>query len=191
MKPNNIKKKKQQPAFLDQLKMQYGPDFLRKINPLYIKKNALKIFKDIASGNFNFEEHSQYFSEAAFTYNLLCAAQDNMNYNWYCYVGLSSNPSLTNNPQAVSISKELYETYCAYNTLCAHLNNILIAIQYSNFVQIPILLKNLSFDISKYKYKFNGYYITIERERDRSYNKIERRQIHNGEAGSNIPERQI
>lgn len=190
MKPNN-KKKKQQPSYFDQLISQYGSDFLRRINPLFIKKNSLRFFKDLATGNIDIQKHSAYFCEPAFTYNLCVAAQENEMYNYWCYTGLINNPYAMQDATAQKIIKELQANYIAFHTLSNAFNNILIAIQYNNIQGVPIILGNLITDLTNHRRRFNGYFITIERENDRVYNKVERRQLYNGEASSYIPERQI
>ena len=39
-------------------------------------------------------EVEQYFNQTDFTYNLLVAATDNLNYRNYVYTGLISNPNI-------------------------------------------------------------------------------------------------
>lgn len=189
MKQNN--KKRQQTPYLDQLEQQYGPDFLRRLNPLFIKKNALRIFKDLANGNIDLQKHSAYFCEPAFTYNLAVSAQENETYYYWCYAGLINNPMAMQNATAQKVIKEFQDNWAAYHVLTNGLNNILMAVQYNNTAQVPIILNNIMIDLTSHRRRFNGYFITIERENDRSYNKIERRQMPNGEANSYIPERQI
>ena len=50
-----LKQKPQQPSFFMMQRQKFGEDWLNRVNSEYIRKNALKIFRDLAYGAANIE----------------------------------------------------------------------------------------------------------------------------------------
>lgn len=188
MAKNNRNKPKNQPSWIQQQLQQNGEAFIGRLTTDIIRKNALKIFKDIASGNIDYNRDWKYFGMYTFTYNLFLSAQDNAYYTWTCCSGIMT---MLNSGQAdskmVEIANELKLNYDAYSTVMQGLNNILSVIQASNGehldMYLPPKLQELTVQLQRYRRCFNGYFITVGRPDDGRM-RIERREIPNGESRS-------
>lgn len=189
MAKNINKPKNSQPSWLDNQIKQYGGAFMSRLNTEIVRKNALKIFKDLASGNINYEKHSEFFRVYSFTYSLVLAANDNAYYAWAVSAGLDtfivSNPMAANEGNKLTeISRELKKSFNAYNAASAVLNNVLIDIQNTQGQNIVPLLQQAVVTLQQYKHCFNGYFITVGRP-DEGRLRVERRIIPNGQSSSN------
>lgn len=189
MSKNNKKHQQSQPSFFKQQEQKLGVGFINKITSEMIRKNALRIFKDLATGAIDPEVDYKYFDVCDITYNLLLAAQDNALYNYTCYTGLCNAPQQLLNPNAAKMASAHYEHYMVYQSLAIHLNNILQNIQMYNGVYTRLYLNQLVNDIRGSRRIFNGYFITVsDRETDRKYIRQERRSIPNGQGFGNKSE---
>lgn len=178
---NPLKQKPQQPSFFMMQRQKFGEDWLNRVNSEYIRKNALKIFKDLAYGAANIEVEYKYFMNHDFTYNLAEAAYDNAKYCYACYVGLSSNPAALADAYMVKIAQEHYDRYQVFNTIVMHLNGILKDNACSNSTLVRYYLQEMVAAIRWKKVAFNnGYFITLPKEHDKAYVKQERRQYNDG-----------
>lgn len=164
MSKNKNNNKKQQ-SFFDQQLQKYGPKWIYLLNSDQIRKNALKIFKDLAYGNVDPYEVSEYFSIPDFTYNLKIAADDNAIYNWYTYLGLSN--MVQSDSALYYIATSHYEAYNAFTAASLALNNILTSLTlYGPLYTTSLLMQTINI-LMPYKYNFNGYFITINRDNDK------------------------
>lgn len=168
---------KQQPSFFKQQQEKYGPDFINRINTDIIRKNALKIFRDLSYGAINTVTDYVYFNVYDFTYNLYVSANDNAMYNWCCYHGLSMSPVAQQDENMQKIAKSHYDHYMIYMSISAHLNNILQNITYYNGIYTKYYLDQMIAELRWSRNVFNGYFITIGRDDDKRRNRQERRQI--------------
>lgn len=169
MAKNNNKPRRQQPpqpSFFMQQRQRYGEDFMHFINGEIIKKNGLKIFKDLAYGAILPANDFVYFNEYNFTSNLRDAAKTNAEYNWYCYLGLMNSPGIGIDTNIQQIAAEHYEQFTVYNDIVVHLNNILNGITMYNGIYTAQYLEQLIGTLRWKKRVFNGYYITIVNEED-------------------------
>ena len=173
----------QRPSWFKQQEQRMGLDFLNKMHAEDIRKNSLKIFKDLAEGNINPDDANKYFNNYDFTYNLMIAAQDNLNYRMYVYQGLINNPQIQYDEQMQRVASEVNEQITAYNSILVHLNNILYNITMYNGMYTSYCLQQLIAGIRWKKNAFNGFFITLPRETDRRNKKPERRQINNHDKG--------
>lgn len=178
---NPLKPKPQQPSFFMVQRQKYGENWLALVNTEYIRKNALKIFRDLAYGSANIEVEYKYFMNHDFTYNLAEAAYDNAKYCYACYVGLSSNPTVLSDNYMVKIAQEHYDRYQVFNTIVMHLNSILKDNSCSNSTLVRYYLQEMVAAIRWKKVAFNnGYFITLPKEQDKAYVRQERRQHNDG-----------
>ena len=164
MSKNN--KKKRNISFFEQQLQQNGPGWIYRMNTDQVRKQSLRVIKDIAFGNFDPYEVSEYFAVADFTYNVMVAADDNTKYNWYTYIGLLSNPATHEDPAMVRVMRSHYEAFIAYQAATIALNNILTDITINNGAFIPALLMEAIRILDPYKHFFNGYFITLPRTDD-------------------------
>ena len=134
-------------SFLKQQEQRLGPGFLNKLNSEDIRKNALRIFKDLAEGAMDPNENEQYFNQTDFVYNLLMAAQDNYNYRLYVYQGLISNPNIQFDQEMQRVASEVLDQSNTYMAIGVHLNNILNNITMFNGVYTRFYLQQLISDI--------------------------------------------
>ena len=172
MAKNN--KKRKVPSFFDQQLQQFGPGWIYRMNTDQIRKNAMKVFRDLAFGNLDPYEVQEYFAVVDFTYNLKVAADDNAKYNYYSYLGLSYCPDIDIAMQRVASTH--YEAYMAFSVTATLLNNILTDISTSNGAFIPSLLMEAMATLNPYKHFFNGYFITLPRNDDTRV-RVPRREI--------------
>lgn len=182
------KQKPPQLSFFKQQEQKYGSSFINQINTEFIRKNSLKIFRDLAYGAINPDVDYVYFNVYDFTYNLLISAQDNAKYNYYCYHGLSLSPYLQNDITMQKIMAGHLDHYNVYVSICTHLNNILQNITLYDGVYTRFYLQQLIAELRWTRNVFNGYFITIGRDSDRNYIKQERRQISNDKRFNNQSE---
>lgn len=177
-----------QPSFFQQQTQKLGPGFMNKINTEFVRKNALKIFRDLACGAINPEQDYEYFNIYDFTYSLYDSAMDNATYNWYCYYGLYNNPMSQSDPNMQRIAAEHYERYTLYNSIAIHLNNILQNITMFGGVYTRFYMQQLIAEIRWKRNTFNGYFITLTKEYDNSYIKNKRRELPNDQGFSDKSE---
>lgn len=175
--------KPQRQSFFQQQEQRLGPGFLNRMNTEEIRKNALRIFKDLADGIVRPEDVENYFNQTDFVYNLLMAAQDNYNYRIYIWQGLSGNPAIQHDTDMQRVSIEVYEQANTYMAIMSHLNNILNNITMYNGVYTRFCLQQLIADIRWKKNAFNGFFVTLPKEGDNRRLRQERRQISNHEKG--------
>lgn len=172
-------------SFLKQQEQRLGPGFLNKLNSEDIRKNALRIFKDLAEGAMDPNENEQYFNQTDFVYNLLMAAQDNYNYRLYVYQGLISNPNIQFDQEMQRVASEVLDQSNTYMAIGVHLNNILNNITMFNGVYTRFYLQQLISDIRWKKNAFNGFFITLPKDVDKRRIRQERRQIGNEKGFNN------
>lgn len=183
---NNKNHQQVQPSFFKQQEQKLGNGFINRLTSEMIRKNALRIFKDLASGAIDPEVDYKYFDSYDITYNLYLAAADNANYNYACYMGLCNTPQQLSNPNTVKIAQAHYEHYMVYQSIVVHLNNILYNLAHYNGAYTRYYLTQLVYAIRGSRRIFNGYFITIsDKDTDRGYMRKERRQIPNGQGFSN------
>lgn len=175
-KGNPIKQKKQQPSFFMQMRQKNGESWLNFASTDFIRKNALRIFRDLAYGAINTDYEYQYFMNYDFTYNLAQAAYDNAKYCYVSYIGLYNNPMVVADPEMQKIMQEHYDRYMLFNTIVLHLNNLLNDLSFNNGALVRYYLQQMVAEIRWKKNAFNGYFITVPKEQDRNYVKRERRQ---------------
>lgn len=174
-------------SFLKQQEQRLGTGFLNRLTAEDIRKNALKIFRDLADGNMDINEVEQYFNQADFTYNLLEAAKDNLNYRNYVYMGLINHPQLPYDANMQRVANELADQITTYNSIVVHLNNILYNISLYNGVYTRYYLQELMSEIRWRKNTFNGFFITLPKDSDKRRIRQERRQIGDNDKRFNNP----
>lgn len=174
-KGNPVKQKKQQPSFFMQMRQKNGDAWLNNVSTEFIRKNALRIFRDLAYGAINPDYEYQYFMNYDFTFNLAQAAYDNARYCYVSYIGLYGNPYTATDLEMQKIMQEHYDRYILFNTIGTHLNNLLNDISFNNGVLVRYFLQQMVAEIRWKKNAFAGYFITIPKEQDKNYVKRERR----------------
>lgn len=115
------KQRPPQPSFFVQQQQKLGTGFMNRINTEFVRKNALKIFKDLACGAINPDTDCEYFAQYDFTYNLAIAANDNAKYRYYIWVGLTNNPQYQYDAEMQRVAAEVYDQMNTYNTIVIHL----------------------------------------------------------------------
>lgn len=183
--PNN--KYKAQPSFFQVQEQKLGIGFINKMTTDFVQKNALKVFKDIATGNINLEKDIEYFNKYDFVYNLLMAANNNANYNYYSYYGLVNSPAYQTDLGMQSIATQHYESYVLYQRIATHLNNILKGITMFNGVYTRFYLEQMMSELRSSRNVFSGYFITISQDKPRQI-RSERRQLPNDQRYNNEDE---
>lgn len=155
-------------SWIEQKKHELGEDFLSNINVYYIKKDAIKIFKDIAYGNISVvKDHIKYFYNVSLLNALQEASVDQYVWHNATFIGLSNYIAMCNN----SIPNEYAYLYdiCnrhrrsaeCYTQIYQHLELMINNIKYRNGTEVEIIFNNLSGTLSKYKDSLNGDYYTI------------------------------
>lgn len=167
-----------QPSFIQTQRQKLGVGWLNRVNALFIRKNALRIFKDLAYGAVDIDTEYVEFTNSNFVYNLCDSAADNAKYNYACYIGLYNSGIAQNDPGLFKIMNEHRELYLLYNSLVSHLNNILQDIATTQGVYVKQYLQLIVSDIRWKRNAFCGYFITISKDTDTEYFKNERRPLH-------------
>lgn len=179
--------KKKTASFFDQQIQQYGPNWIYLMTTETVRKNAMKILKDISFGNIDPAEVAVYFSVADFTYNLMIAAIDNAKYNWWTFVGLTEVANRIEYDHTLTkVAHAHYEAWQAYEVAAAQLNNILIDINMTGGMYTQALLMQMISTLNPFRRQFSGYYITLPRAEDTRIH--QRREILGGnqyDQGSN------
>lgn len=178
------------PSFLKQMEQRLGEGFINRLNTEDIRKNALKIFKDLAEGNMdpNDPKVENAFNQYDFTYNLMVAAQQNRDYRLYVYQGLMTNPNYPYDQQMQRVANEVQEQWTVYHSIAVHLNNILMGITMYNGVYTRFYLQQLISEIRWKRNAFNGFFVTIPTDQDKRRVRQERRQINNDKGFHNKDE---
>ena len=161
------KQRPPQPSFFTVQTQKYGSGWINYANTEVIRKNALKIFKDLAYMAIDIEKDYAYFQIYDFVQTLLFAANDNAKYNWYSYIGLANNPMINQDTQMQKVSAEHYEHFVVYSRIIAHLNNILTDISMTDGQNVKYLLLQLMSELRWKKNVFNGYFINISNGNER------------------------
>ena len=170
---NNINR-----SWFENKKKELGGDFLNEINPLFIKRDAIRIFKDIAYGNISINrDHVKYFRNSSFVNALLEAAVDQYVWNSGAYIGLYNYITMVCNNQIPNEFAYLYDicdrfrrrTDC-YVCIRQYMQYILEDIKYRNGMYVDKLLANLSCALTSYKDTLNGDYYTINMNKRREPN---------------------
>lgn len=176
-----IKINKPQPSFFMQQRQKNGDGWLNFVSTEFIRKNAMRIFKDLATGAANTEYEYQYFLNKDFVYNLNVAAYDNASYSYACYIGLKTYLENNNQPDQnmARIMQEHLDRYNLYNSIVMYLNSIYQDVTYQNGTLVKYYLQQMVADIRWKKNAFNGYFITLPKDYDANYVKKERRVINN------------
>ena len=176
---------KVQPSFFKVQEQKLGIGFFTKMNAEFVQKNALKIFKDLATGAINIDEEYKYFDNYDFTYNLRISAANNAKYNYYTYIGLSNNPMYQSDVFMQRVAAQHYENYLVFYKIELHLSNILNGISFQNGVYTRFYLHQMVAEIRYCRNSFNGYFITVA-DKDASRRlKVERRQLPDDKGFSN------
>ena len=189
MGKKGFKAPKVQPSFFQVQEQKLGIGFMNKLTAEFIQKNALKVFKDLASGSIRVENDYQYFNIQDFTYNLMVAAQNNARYNYYSYYGLISNPAYQNDVYMQRVATQHYENYLAFHSIELHLSNILNGIALQNGVFTRYYLHQMVAEIRNAKNSFNGYFITITDRDSNQRIKQERRELSHDKGVDNQNQR--
>lgn len=176
---NPNKSNQLQPSLFMQMRQKNGDSWLNLVSTDFIRKNALRIFKDLAYGNVNTDYEYQYFMNYDFTYNLAQSAYDNAKYCYSSYIGLYNSPITYQDPDMMKIMQEHYDRFLLFNCIVSHLNNILNDVSFNNGALVRFYLQTMVADIRWKKNAFKGYFITIPKEQDTKYVKKERRQVNN------------
>lgn len=185
-KKNNKGGPRPQQSYMDQQKQRLGTGFMAKMTADDIKKNALRIFKDLAVGNMSPNEAVQYFTNYDFVYNLKVAADTNLNYRQYVYYGLCNNPVMQYDQQAQKVAAEVADQINTYIAIDTHLNNILNDLTMNGGIYIEFFLNQMISDIRWRKNTFNGFFININTNESKGKRiRQERRQIHNDQRSNN------
>ena len=172
-------------SYLKQQEQKFGTGFLNRLNSKDIRENALRIFKDLADGAMNPDDVDQFFNQYDFTYNLIVAAKDNLDYRQFVYAGLISNPNIQYNEQMQRVASEVFDQINTYQILIAHLNNILYGITINGGYYTRVYLQQLIAEIRYRRNTFNGFFITLPHENDKQRIKKERRQIQHDKGFNN------
>jgi hypothetical protein len=189
MGKNNGHNRQPQPSFFQVQVQKFGPGWMNKVNADYIRKNALKIFKDLSYGAINVDRDYEYFNTYDFTYNLWVAAVDNAKYCFCCYQGLSNNPATPLDIDMTRVMRDHYDRTVLFNSIAVHLNNILMNITQFNGLYTRLYLHQMVADIRWKRNAFNGYFITLAKDSDkRDYLRNERRPQYNEDRNSEIIE---
>lgn len=149
-KPNLNNNKKQNNDYFSKSIQQKGAGFIECKNALEIQRDAIKVFRDIARGNINFEKYGEYFLQDVFLSNLIIAANSKLISESIKRDGVNlliSQMSQTgaNCDMQLIVLQDLINKTQAYQII---LNN-LTALQQSGDVN---WLYTLSAQISSYKY---------------------------------------
>lgn len=165
-------------SWIETKKKELGGDFLNELNPFFIKRDAIRIFKDIAYGNISVnKDHVKYFRNSSFVNALLEAAVDQYVWNSATYIGLYNYITVVCNNQIPTEFAYLYDicdrfrrrTEC-YTQIRQYMQYILEDIKSRNGVYVDKLLANLSCILTKYKDSLNGDYCTINMNKRRESN---------------------
>lgn len=170
----NNNKKQSQPSFFEQQLQRNGPGWIYAMNTEQIRKNALKVFKDIAFGNVDPNETADYFAIPDFTYNLKMAADDNAMYNYYTFMGLQNCQQAP--PELIRVANIHWDNYTAYNVTSQALNNILMSVSAYGPTFVPAMIMQAITMMAPYKHYFSGYFITLPRGDDQRI-RVPRREI--------------
>lgn len=173
-KGNPLKPRPLQPSFFMQQRQKNGDYWLNMVSTEFIRKNAMRIFKDLATGAANVDVEYQYFLNYDFTYNLAVAASDNANYNRICYLGICNSP-VPVDKEMVRIANDQLEKFNVYNMIVSYMNSILQDLTFNGGMLCRYYLQELVASIRYKRNIFNGNFITLAKEYDRKNVKLERR----------------
>lgn len=87
-KPNNKKGNKNQNNYFIQNIREKGKDFIHYKNPRELQNDALKIFRELARGQINIEDHGMYFLDPQFLASCVYAAESKYQYHAISQTGV-------------------------------------------------------------------------------------------------------
>lgn len=157
-----------------------GENFLNFMNAIQVKKDAFKIFKDLAHGNIDIERHGKFFTNASFVNNLRAVAEDNYKINSLSANGLQIAMQMNNisDKDTVYVMNALAAKADAYMVLTNFFNMILIDIVNYGGANIPQYLYGIINELNPRKEAFNGNFIIVPRNEDYPYPGMERRNFY-------------
>ena len=166
-KGNKPQKNNNNNGYFTQNAQRYGKDFHKRVRPDELKKDACKIFKDVAFMKGRISEIVEYFMDYQFVNNLRLVADDLYRVNNATCVGLSTYYQQQMNSGTYSQDERIPEYINestrkteAYNIIVTTLNNILNEIDSLNhgkdkmavYVTIGNHLKSMSIRLKDYRY---------------------------------------
>lgn len=187
-KGGSVNPKPPQPSFFQMQKQRLGEGFMNMITIEDIRKNALKIFTDLAVGAINPESDYEYFNRYDFTANLLQVANDNLRYRQYIYTGLVNNIAYPGDTEMQRVATELYDQIVTYNSVVLHLSNILNNITLYNGIYTTFYLHELIANIRWKRNTFTSGVKLVILPEDNSRIRNKRREIPNDQGYSNQDE---
>lgn len=176
---NPLKPRPMPPSFFMQMRQKNGDNWLNMVSTEFIRKNAMRIFKDLATGAANVDTEYQYFLNYDFTYNLAVAASDNANYNRICYLGICNSP-VPVDKEMVRVANDQLDKFNVYNMIVSYMNNILQDLTFNGGTLCRYYLQEMVASIRYKRNAFNGNFITLPKENDRQHLKLERRNRNHG-----------
>lgn len=178
---NPLKPRPLPPSFFMQQRQRNGDNWMNFVSTEFIRKNANRIFKDLATGAANVNYEYTNFLNYSFTYNLREAAAENARYNYISYMGICNSP-VPVDKDMIRVANDQWDKYQVYNIIVGFMNYILNDNTYNNGMLCRYYLQELVAAIRYKRYVFNGNYVTISDENDRQQLKLERR-IRNYDQG--------
>ena len=187
-KKGGMKNKSLQPSFFQLQKQKLGPGFMNKLTTEDIRKNALKILMDLATGSANPDAVYEYFNQYDFTYNIYVVAIDNFRYRQYVYTGLISNQVFQYDNEMQRVAAELYDQLLVFNSVVSHLYNILQGITMYDGVYTRFFLQQMASEIRWKRNAFSTGIKLVITEPKNSYVRNKRRELPNDKGFSNQDE---
>lgn len=163
-KPNRNNNNRKRESYFDIQIKASGERFLYNKTPLDIKKDANKIFKDIAYANLNLERDVAYFCEPSFVNSLYIEAYANLTLNGWSAIGLQTYMQ-NNGIDDINANFVLlrFQNACnAYSVLTKHLSNIINDINIGNFANIGNHLVALTNEIRPCREGLNCSFIVVQ-----------------------------
>lgn len=173
-KGNPLKPRPMQPSFFMQQRQKNGANWMNFVSTEFIRKNANRIFKDLATGAANVDYEYVNFLNNDFTYNLALAASENAKYNYISYMGICNTP-VPVDKDMIRVANDQFQKFQVYNIIVDFMNCILKDNTYNNGTLCRYYLQELVAAIRYRRNVFNGNYVTIVDDNDRKNLKIERR----------------
>ena len=179
---NPLKPRPLPPSFFMQQRQRNGEYWMNFVSTEFIRKNANRIFKDLATGAANVDYEYTNFLNYTFTYNLREAAAENAKYNYTSHLGICYSPVPVDNDM-LRIANDQWEKCQVYNIIVYFMDCILNDVSYNKGLLCRYYLHELVANIRYKRNIFNGNYVTVTDEDNNKHCLNVERRIKNNDNG--------
>jgi len=149
-KPGQFNKPRNNNNWFKTSAQKFGPDFLRTMNADLMQRGAASLFRDLARGNINVEEHGNYFLDQQLLDNCIIAASTKFTLHSVNYAGVNMLVAASAQPPDPSVYAVLEhnkKSAAAYDVIVKGLTALHITRDLGHLVVMIANLRDFRYNI--------------------------------------------